>query len=98
VSSSSSGRPTLGDGELHLAKTAPPTVDRPGVRLVPPSDATSAAGAVVLHVDDVNALATELTSIGLAPLAPPREPAWGGERRCFLRDPDGHLVELTQRL
>ena len=25
---------------------------------------------------------------------PPRD--WGSEIRCFLRDPDGHLVEISQ--
>lgn len=86
----------LGEGELHLARQAPPTVDRPDVSLAPPSDTTSASAEVVLHVEDVAALAAELASGGWPLLAPPHEPAWGGERRCFLRDPDGHLVELTQ--
>jgi catechol 2,3-dioxygenase-like lactoylglutathione lyase family enzyme len=27
-------------------------------------------------------------------LAPPHD--WGGEIRCFTRDPDGHLIEFSQ--
>ena len=27
-------------------------------------------------------------------LTPPHD--WGTEVRCFLRDPDGHLVEISQ--
>src|ERR1700729_3807978 len=27
-------------------------------------------------------------------LTPPHD--WGGEIRCFLRDPDGHLVEISE--
>jgi catechol 2,3-dioxygenase-like lactoylglutathione lyase family enzyme len=38
-----------------------------------------------------NALGAER---GVTFLTPPHD--WGGEIRCFLRDPDGHLVELSQ--
>jgi catechol 2,3-dioxygenase-like lactoylglutathione lyase family enzyme len=31
---------------------------------------------------------------GAAFLTPPHD--WGSEIRCFLRDPDGHLVEISQ--
>ncbi|MCY7303500.1 MAG: VOC family protein [Thermoleophilia bacterium] len=88
----------LGEGELHLATPAPQSVDKPDVELVLPSNPSRVTGEVVLHVEDVVALATHLESCGILLLAPPSEPAWGGERRCFLRDPDGHLVELTQTL
>ena len=35
-----------------------------------------------------------LRSRGAAFLTPPHD--WGTEIRCFLRDPDGHLVEISQ--
>ena len=88
----------LGEGELHLATPAPPSADKPDVALVLPSDPSRVTSEVVLHLEDIAALTTRLASSGISLLAPPHEPVWGGERRCFLRDPDGHLVELTQAL
>jgi catechol 2,3-dioxygenase-like lactoylglutathione lyase family enzyme len=35
-----------------------------------------------------------LRSRGAVFLTPPYN--WGAEIRCFLRDPDGHLVEISQ--
>lgn len=53
---------------------------------------------LVLQVDDVDAVATELSRRGVALAAPPADrPAWG-LRTVHLRDPDGNLVELYQDL
>lgn len=37
-----------------------------------------------------------LAAKGTAFLAPPTVRPWGNEVRAFLRDPDGHLIELSQ--
>jgi catechol 2,3-dioxygenase-like lactoylglutathione lyase family enzyme len=37
-----------------------------------------------------------LAAKGAAFLALPTVPPWGPEVRAFLRDPDGHLIELSQ--
>jgi hypothetical protein len=35
---------------------------------------------------------------GVELLGEPAEPAWGGEVRAFLRDLDGHLIEINESL
>jgi catechol 2,3-dioxygenase-like lactoylglutathione lyase family enzyme len=47
-----------------------------------------------LRVTDCQAAYEALRSRGAAFLTPPHD--WGSEIRCFLRDPDGHLVEISQ--
>jgi catechol 2,3-dioxygenase-like lactoylglutathione lyase family enzyme len=85
----------LGAGRLHLAVTGEPPEDR-AVRLVPPlGPAAEVTGEVVLRVDDCAGVVRELEQRGVRFLGPPATPAWGGEVRAFLQDPDGHLVEIS---
>ena len=49
---------------------------------------------MTLRVADCQAVYEVLRSRGAAFLTPPHD--WGTEIRCFLRDPDGHLVEISQ--
>jgi catechol 2,3-dioxygenase-like lactoylglutathione lyase family enzyme len=88
-------RVRIGSGRVHLAVTGDPPPDRI-VRLVPPPDDPATAYAeVVIQVTDCAEVCAELTSRGTRLLGPPAMPPWGGESRAFLRDPDGHLVEIT---
>ncbi len=48
-------------------------------------------------VDDCDAAYTELVAAGATPAVPPTDRAWG-QRTAYVRDPDGHLVELAQDL
>lgn len=48
-------------------------------------------------VDDVDAAWTELTRRGVAGVVGPTDRPWG-QRTAYVRDPDGHLVELAQQL
>jgi catechol 2,3-dioxygenase-like lactoylglutathione lyase family enzyme len=48
-------------------------------------------------VDDVNAAFSELVARGAAPVVPPTDRFWG-QRTAYVRDPDGHLIELAQDL
>jgi catechol 2,3-dioxygenase-like lactoylglutathione lyase family enzyme len=50
--------------------------------------------AMTLRVADCQAAYAALRSNGAVFLTPPHD--WGSEIRCFLRDPDGHLVEISQ--
>jgi catechol 2,3-dioxygenase-like lactoylglutathione lyase family enzyme len=87
----------LGRGELHLVTRSEPTPDKPGVTLGPPDpDAATVHGEVVLHVRDCRAIYARMVASGARFLAPPTVPPWGHEVRAFLRDPDGHLIELSQ--
>lgn len=85
----------LGSSLLHLFTASPPTKDKPGVTLAPPSNRGRLSAILVLKVDDCGAAYRELTARGAAFLTPPQVPPWGGER-CFLHDPDGHLVEIEE--
>jgi catechol 2,3-dioxygenase-like lactoylglutathione lyase family enzyme len=49
---------------------------------------------VAFAVEDVNAACHALISSGLKLEAPPRDYYWG--RSAYLRDPEGHLIEITQ--
>lgn len=79
---------------LLLVTGGGPTADKPGVVFEPPADAGRVSHAMTLRVADCQAAYEALRSRGATFLTPPRD--WGAEVRCFLRDPDGHLVELSQ--
>jgi catechol 2,3-dioxygenase-like lactoylglutathione lyase family enzyme len=53
-----------------------------------------------LRVDDIHAMLARLAEAGVEPLDPPatlQEPgAWHGCTIAYVRDPDGHAVELVQ--
>ncbi|MEV6302169.1 VOC family protein [Actinoplanes sp. NPDC051861] len=87
---------TGGPGILHLAAGGEPPPDRPDVALVAPdASARAVAAAVVVQVDDCRAACADLVAAGVELLGEPVEPEWGGEVRAFLRDPDGHLIEIN---
>ena len=71
-----------------------PTADKPTVVFQPPADVDLVSHAMTLRVADCQAAYEALRSRGAAFLTPPHD--WGTEIRCFLRDPDGHLVEISQ--
>lgn len=48
-------------------------------------------------VADVDRAFSEVTALGASPVAPPATRAWG-QRTAYVRDPDGHLIELAQDL
>ncbi len=79
---------------LLLVSGGGPTPDKPTVAFRPPPDADQVSHAMTLRVADCRAAYEALRERGAAFLTPPYD--WGGEIRCFLRDPDGHLVELSQ--
>jgi catechol 2,3-dioxygenase-like lactoylglutathione lyase family enzyme len=79
---------------LLLVSGGEPTPDKPTVVFRPPPDADQVSHAMTLRVADCRAAYEALRGRGAAFLTPPYD--WGGEIRCFLRDPDGHLVELSQ--
>lgn len=71
-----------------------PTEDKPGVTMAPPSDLDTVGMAMNIRVDDARRVYEEWSSRGARFLTPPQDR--GGEIRCYLRDPDGYLIELGQ--
>jgi len=90
-------RLALGVGELHLATHSDPTPDKPGITLAAPDPTSSIVhGEIVLGVRDCRAIYARLVARGAKFLSPPTTPPWGHELRAFLRDPDGHLIEISE--
>ncbi len=79
---------------LLLVTPGGPTPDKPTVTFASPSDPDRVSHELTIRVPDCRAAHAELTRRGARFLAPPSESAW--EIRCFLRDPDGHLIELSE--
>jgi catechol 2,3-dioxygenase-like lactoylglutathione lyase family enzyme len=71
-----------------------PTEDKPEVVLEAPVDPNRVTAFLNLRVADIHALYEEWTSRGAEFLTPPMQRAT--EIRCFLRDPDRHLIEVGQ--
>jgi lactoylglutathione lyase len=72
----------------------PPTDDKPEVTMAPPSQPNLASYALNVRVRDARATYDDWRSRGARFLTPPID--HGGEIRCYLRDPDGHLIEVGQ--
>lgn len=79
---------------LILNDGGPPTPDKPGVTLAPPQDASPVSAFLNLRVDDLTALHAEWGARGAPWLTEPVDR--GPELRAYLRDPDGHLIEVGQ--
>lgn len=73
-----------------------PTKDKPDVTFAPPPDPKVVTHELTLRVPDCQAAYEILKSRGAEFLTPPVK--WDREIRCFFRDPDGHLLEISQVL
>jgi catechol 2,3-dioxygenase-like lactoylglutathione lyase family enzyme len=71
-----------------------PTDDKPSVTLAPPSDPDHASAFLNLRVADIAAAYAEWSARGAEFLTEPKD--HGREIRAYIRDPDGHLIEVGQ--
>jgi catechol 2,3-dioxygenase-like lactoylglutathione lyase family enzyme len=81
---------------LLLVTGGEPTKDKPSVTFAPPADPDHVSHEMTMRVPDCQAAYETLRSRGAVFLTPPTD--WGGEIRCFFRDPDGHLLEISQAM
>ena len=81
-------------GSWLLLVTGGPTADKPTVTFAPPRDPDTVSHELTIRVPDCRAAYGTLTARGAVFLAPPVDR--GGEIRCFFRDPDGHLLEISE--
>jgi catechol 2,3-dioxygenase-like lactoylglutathione lyase family enzyme len=81
---------------LLLVTGGGPTRDKPDVTFAPPSDPAIVSHELTMRVPDCQAAYEVLRARGATFLTPPTN--WGYEIRCFFHDPDGHLLEISQRL
>ncbi len=75
---------------------AGPTEDKPDVTFEPPKELQSVSHSMTIRVPGCQEAYQILGSRGAEFLTPPYDR--GGEIRCFFRDPDGHLLEISQAL
>ena len=79
---------------LLLVTPGGPTKDKPDTHFVPPTDKDKVSHAYTIRVKDCNASYDILKARGAEFITPPHER--GAETRCFFRDPDGHLFEISE--
>jgi catechol 2,3-dioxygenase-like lactoylglutathione lyase family enzyme len=71
-----------------------PTPDKPDVTFGQPADPSQVSHSITIRVPSCEAAYDELRARGATFLTPPHD--WGSEVRCFFRDPDGHLLEISE--
>jgi lactoylglutathione lyase len=71
-----------------------PTDDKPEVTLVPPEDPNRTSAFLNVRVADIRAMYADLSAKGVDFLTEPKD--HGQEIRAYIRDPDGHLIEIGQ--
>ena len=79
---------------LTLVTGGGPTDDKPGVSLSTPADPERTSGFLNVRVADIARVYEEWSAKGAEFLTEPKD--HGPEIRAYLRDPDGHLIEVGQ--
>ncbi|HEY7489358.1 MAG TPA: VOC family protein [Streptosporangiaceae bacterium] len=84
----------LANGWVIINTGGGPTDDKPTVTLETPSDLDRVSSFLNIRVADIQAVYREWRDRGATFLTEPIDR--GPEIRCYLRDPDGHLIEVGQ--
>lgn len=71
-----------------------PTPDKPDITLHPPTDLKTTSSFLNIRVADIAACHREWSGKGAEFLTPPLDRK--AELRCYMRDPDGYLIEVGQ--
>ena len=66
----------------------------PTVTLETPRDLDRVSSFLNIRVTDIHATYEKWSALGAEFLTPPKQHKY--EIRCYIRDPDGHLIELGQ--
>jgi catechol 2,3-dioxygenase-like lactoylglutathione lyase family enzyme len=91
------GEPTivaLANSWIIINRGGPPTNDKPTVTLEPPPDPDRVSSFLNIRVADIHSVYDQWRSRGAEFLTAPTDR--GVELRCYMRDPDGHLIEVGQ--
>jgi len=92
-----SGEPTnvaLANSWIVINRGGGPTDDKPAVTLETPRDLDRVSSFLNIRVKDIEAVYAEWSARGARFLTPPKRHQY--EIRCYIRDPDGHLIEVGQ--
>jgi lactoylglutathione lyase len=84
----------LANSWLILNVGGGPTDDKPEVTLAPPDNPDRTSAFMNLRVADIAACYAEWSARGAEFLTEPKEHT--SEFRAYIRDPDGHLIEVGQ--
>ena len=91
------GEPTiiaLANSWIIINLGGPPTDDKPTVTLEPPTDPDRVSSFLNIRVADIHTTYDQWRARGAEFLTSPTDR--GVELRCYMRDPDGHLIEVGQ--
>jgi len=84
----------LANSWIIINRGGGPTDDKPTVTLETPRDPDRASSFLNIRVADVQAVYDDWSTRGANFLTPPKQHET--EIRCYIRDPDGHLIEVGQ--
>jgi lactoylglutathione lyase len=84
----------LANSWLILNEGGGPTDDKPDVILETPRDPKRTSAFLNIRVADIAAIYDDWRKRGAEFLTEPKD--HGGEIRAYVRDPDGHLIEVGQ--
>jgi catechol 2,3-dioxygenase-like lactoylglutathione lyase family enzyme len=93
------GEPTivaLANSWIIINVGGPPTDDKPTVELEVPPDPDRVSSFLNIRVADIQDVYERWSARGARFLTPPTDR--GSELRCYVRDPDGHLIEVGQTI
>jgi len=79
---------------LLLVTGGEPTKDKSTVTFTSPENPDAVSHSMTIRVQDCKKAYETLKERGAGFLTPPVD--WGYEVRCFFRDPDGHLLEISE--
>jgi predicted enzyme related to lactoylglutathione lyase len=92
-----SGQPSyivLANSAVIINVGGGPTDDKPTVTLETPPDPDRTSSFLNIRVSDIQAVYAEWSARGAQFLTPPKQHKT--EFRCYMRDPDGYLIEVGQ--
>jgi catechol 2,3-dioxygenase-like lactoylglutathione lyase family enzyme len=84
----------LANGWVIINVGGGPTDDKPTVTLEAPRDPDLVSSFLNIRVADIAKIYEDWSARGAEFLTEPKD--HGSEIRCYLRDPDGHLIEVGQ--
>ena len=84
----------VANGWIILNPGGGPTPDKPDVTLTAPEPGDPVSAFLNVRVADIAAFYADARAKGAEFLTEPLDR--GAEIRCYLRDPDGHLIEIGQ--
>jgi len=84
----------LANGWIIMNPGGGPTPDKPDVTLQPPDDPTTTSSFLNIRVADIDACYRDWSAKGAEFLTTHIDRK--AELRCYIRDPDGYLIEVGQ--